>query len=99
MYFHEIMFLMFLVTQVLLICIIWKSCQISSLHKTMDTLFFHGMDFDHEQYSVKHYDKHEIVLLKTCLLYIYFHPDWVGQYLDTYHNNVAHISSVVSLDV
>ena len=65
----------------------------------MDMLFVHGMGVAREQYNVKHYGKHEIVLFDTCLLYLYLPPDWVGQYLGTYHNSVTHISSVVSHDI
>ena len=31
--------------------------------------------------------RHENVLLYTCLLYLYFPPEWVLQYLGIYHNN------------
>ena len=50
-------------------------------------------------YNVKHYGKHEILLIDTYLLYIYFPPDWVGQYLGTYQNNITHVSSAVSHDI
>ena len=40
-----------------------------------------------------------MLLLDTCLLYLYLPLDWVGKYLDTYHNNVTHIYSAVSHDV
>ena len=62
-------------------------------------LFFGGMGVAREQYNVKHYGKHEIVLLDICLLYLCLPPEWAGQYLGTYHNNVTHISSAVSYGV
>ena len=58
-----------------------------------------GMDAGRAQYNVRHYGKHKILLLDTHLLYLYFSPDLVGQYLGTYHNNVTHISTAVSNDV
>ena len=59
-------------------------------------LFGRDMYVTREQYNVKHYGKHEILLLDTCFLYIYLPPNWVGQYLGTYHNNITHIFSAVS---
>ena len=53
------------------------------------------MDISHEQYNVIHYSKHEKVLLETCVLYLYFPAYLVEQYLETYHNNVTHISSEI----
>ena len=78
-FFGEILLLMFLVTQFLFLCIIWQYCQISSLWNTMNMMFVRGLDVAYEQYNVKHYSKHEIILLYTCLLYLYFPPDWVGK--------------------
>ena len=49
-----------------------------------------------EQWNMKYYSKYEIVLLETCLLYLYSTPDWVGQYLGTYHNSVTHIYSAAA---
>ena len=65
----------------------------------MNVLFVHGIDVSRQQYNVKHYGKYEILLLDTCLFYLYFPPDWVGKYLVTYHNNVTRISSGVAHDV
>ena len=62
----------------------------------MKMLFVYGMYFVSEQYNVKHYGKHDILLLEKKLLYLYLPTDWVGQYLYTYHNNVTHISSTLS---
>ena len=77
--FYETLLLIFLVTQVLLMRILWKSCQNLSLWNTMNMLFVFGMDVSHAQYSMNNYSKHEIILLDTCLLYIYLPPDWVGK--------------------
>ena len=91
--FDEIMLLMFLLTQVLFMCILCQSCQIFSLRNTMKMLFVCGMDVAREQYSVNHYGKHKIVFLDTCFLYLYLPPDWVVQYLGAY-NNTGHTCSV-----
>ena len=61
----------------------------------MNMLLIRGMDVAHEQYNVKHDGKHEILLLDTCLLYLYFTPDWVGQYLGNYHNKLTQIFSAL----
>ena len=65
----------------------------------MDMLFVCFMDIGCTQYNVLHYGKNENLLLDRCLLHLYFPPDWVGKYLDTYQNNIAHISSAVAHDV
>ena len=49
-----------------------------------------------ERYNMRYYNKHEILLLDTCFLYLFLYPWWIWQYLVIYHNNVTHISSVVS---
>ena len=87
---------MFLLTQVLFVCILCNSGQRPALWNTMKIFSIRGMDVARENRNVKHYSKHEILLLDTCVLYICVSPDWVGQYLVTYHNNVTHISSAVS---
>ena len=87
---------MFLVKQVLFVCILWHSCHILSLCNTLNMLFFRGMDINHSKYNLRHYGKQKILLLDTCLLYLYLTPEWAVQYLSTYHNNVTYISSVVS---
>ena len=58
--------------------------------------FVSGMAVTREQYNMENYSKHEILLLDTCLLYIYFTPEQLGQYLDIYHKNVTQISSAIS---
>ena len=93
------MLLMFLVTQVIFVCVFWKSCQRSSLCNILNMLFIRGMDVGREQYNVRHYGKYEILLLDTCLLYLYLSPEWVGQYLGTYHNNARYVSIAVVHDV
>ena len=65
----------------------------------MNMLFIRGIDVGRTQFNVKNYNKHEILLLDKCLLYFYLHPDWVGQYLETYQNNIKQIYSAVSHDV
>ena len=45
----------------------------------MNMLFICGMDITHEQYNVKHYGKHEIILLDTYFLYLYLPPDYLVQ--------------------
>ena len=97
--FHEIMVLMFIVTQVLFVCINFQSCQSLALRNKLNMLFICGTDVSCAQYKVGHYSKHERLLLDMCLLNLYFTPDWVEQYLGTYQNNVTHISSVVLYDV
>ena len=96
--FHEILLLMFLLTQVLFMYILWKSCQISDLWNPINMLFIIIMDVVRSHYKVRHYGKHEILLLDTCLLYLYLTPNWVGKYSGIYHKNVTHISCVVSHD-
>ena len=76
-----------------------KSCQRYSLRNTMKMLFVCGMDVAREQYKVNYYCKHEIVLLDTCLFYLYLTTYWVGQYSVTYHKNITHISNMLSHDV
>ena len=66
---------------------------------TMNMFLVSGMDVAREKYNVKHYGKHEIVFMDTCLLYLYLPPDWVGQHFGTYQNNATKISSTVSHDV
>ena len=61
--------------------------------------FVHGKEVSRAQYSMKNFGKDKILWLDTCLLYLYLPPDWVGQYLVTYHNNVTHIYSTVAHDV
>ena len=78
------MLLMFLVTQVILMCIIWQYCQRSPLWNTTNMIFICGVDVGRAQYNVRSYGKNEELLLDTCLLYIYLPPDWAGQYLRTY---------------
>ena len=73
--FHETLLLMFLLTQVLFVCTICQYCQIFALWDTMNMLFVRSMDVVHAQYNVKHYVKHEILLLEMCLLYLYLPPD------------------------
>ena len=87
---------MSLVTQVCFLCILLKSCHSFSLWNTFNMLFVSTMDVRRAQYNVRHYSKHEILLLYTYLLYNYFPLDSVGQYLVTYHNNVTHISSAIA---
>ena len=65
----------------------------------MHVLFIRSMDVSLKHYTVKNYGIHEIVLLDTCLLYLYLPPEWVRQYLVTYHNNGTHISSAVTHNV
>ena len=65
----------------------------------MKILLVHSVDVGREHYSVIHYGKYEVLLLDTCLLYLYVPPDWVGKYLSNYHNNITNISSVVDHDV
>ena len=65
----------------------------------MNMFFVCGMSVDREQYNVKYYGKHEILLLDTWLLYIYYPPDWVGQYLVTYNKNVTYIYSALDHNV
>ena len=90
--------MIFLVTQVIFVCVLWQSCPILPLWNTMNMLFIHNIDVACKQYNVKNYSKHEIILLDTCLLYLYLRPYWVGQHLNNYHKNVTHISSAVSHD-
>ena len=97
--FHEILLFMFIETQLLFVCIIWQSCHISALWNTMNMLFVCDMDVSYEHYNVKHCGKHEMLLLDTCLLYLYFPPDWVGKYLGTYNNNITHIYRAIVHDV
>ena len=94
--FCKIMLVVFLVTQVILVCILWQSCQISALCNTIKFLFVSVMDITREQYNVKHYVKHKIVLLEAFLLCLYLPPNWLVYYLRIYHNNITHISSVVA---
>ena len=96
MYFkNEILLLVFLLTQFIFVCILWQYCHISELQNTMDIFLVRGMEVAHGQYNVKHYNKHEILLFDTCLLYLYLPPDWLGQHLVTYHNNITQIYSAV----
>ena len=74
---HEIILLMFLLTQVLLVCILWQSCHSLVLCNAFNMLLVCGIDVGCAQYNVRHYGKHEILLLSTCLLYIYLPTDWV----------------------
>ena len=67
----------------------------SALWKTMKILLVYRMNVGRAQYSVRNYEKYEILLLDTCLLCLYLPPDWVGKYLGTYHNNITNIFSVV----
>ena len=62
-------------------------------------LFFFFWNAGHAQYNVRRYSKHEILLLDTCLLHLYFTPDWLGKYLDTYQNNMTQNYSEVSYDI
>ena len=55
--------------------ILWKYCQRLSLWNTKNIFSLSGMDVTHEQYNMKHYNRHEIVLLHTCLLYLYLTPE------------------------
>ena len=48
---------------------------------------------------MRHYNKHENLLSDTCLLNLYLPPGWAWQYLDIYHNDVAHIYSAIGNDV
>ena len=64
----------------------------------MNVLFIHGMDVECAKYNVRHYRKHEILLLDTFLLYIYFTPNCVWKYLGSYNNNVTHIYIVIVHD-
>ena len=57
------------------------------------------MGVGHAQYNMINYGKNENVLLDKCLLYLYLNPEYVGQYLGTYHNNVAQIFSETAHDV
>ena len=57
------------------------------------------MDVGPAHYITRDYVKHEILLLYTCLLYLYLTPDWVGQYLGIYHNNVTQTYSTVDNDI
>ena len=98
-FFCEILLLMFLVTQVIFMCILQQYWQSSSIWNTIICLFVCGMDIAREQYSVKNDGKHEIILLDICLLYLYLTHDWVEQYLGIYHKNVTQISSMASHDV
>ena len=41
----------------------------------MHMLFVCVTDVVRKNYNVKHYGKHEILLLGTCLLYLYLPPD------------------------
>ena len=93
------MVLMFIITQVILICILRQYCQRSVVWNKMSILFVHCMGIARAQYNVKNLGKHEILLFDTCLLYLYFPTDWVGKYLGNYHNNVTHISGAVAHDV
>ena len=68
------------------------------MYNTMNMLLVPGMGVSREQYNVKHYGKHERLLLDMCLLYLYLPPDWVGQFLVPYHNNVTHIYSMLDHD-
>ena len=47
---------------------------------------------------MKHYGEHEILLSNTRLLYLYLPPNYVVQYLGTYHKSVTQIYSEVSHD-
>ena len=94
-FFRGIVLLVFVVTQVIFVCILWQCYQSLLLWNKMSMLFVRGMDVSREQYNLKHYGNRKILLLETCLLYLYLNPDWVVQYLGTYHNNVTHIYSVV----
>ena len=58
-----------------------------------------GIDVAPEQWNAKHYGKNKVLLLDTCLLYLYLPPYWVGKYLNTYQNTATHISSELSHDV
>ena len=89
------MLLIFLVTQVIFVCIFCHYCHILTLWNTINMLFIRGMEVYRAQYNMRHYSKHEILLLDTCLLYLYFPPDRVVNYLCTYHNIITHISIVV----
>ena len=97
-FFHEILLLMFLVTQVLFVCIIFQYCKRLVLWNTMNMLFVCVMDVGFAKYNVIHCGKYKIVLLDACLLYLYFPPELVEQYSGNYHKNVTHISSVVAHD-
>ena len=68
------------------------------MYNTFNMFFVRVMGVIIEQYNMRNYNKHEILLLDTCLLYLYFPPDWVGQYLGIYHNNITHISSSIYHD-
>ena len=75
---NEIILLMFLVTQVLFVCVLWQHHQILALWNTIIMLFVFGMDIGCSKYNVKRYGKHENILFSTCLLYLYLPPNWVG---------------------
>ena len=90
---------MFLVTQVIFVYILCLSCKISSVWNTLNMLFVCGTNVDCAQYNVRNYGEYGILLLDMCLLYIYLNPEWLGQYLGTYHNNVTYIYSAVDRDV
>ena len=76
--FYEIMLLIFLVTQVIFVCLLVQYFQSSSLCNKINMLFVCGTEVASEQYNVKHYGKHDIVLLDTCYLYLYLPLGWVG---------------------
>ena len=65
----------------------------------MAVLLIRCMDIGSAQYIVRNYSEHEKILLNECFLYLYLPPDWVGQYLETYHNNAAQISNISAHDV
>ena len=68
--FLGIMLLVFLVTQVLFLCIFWQYCHIPALWKTMKILSVCSMYVSHARYNVKHCGRHETILLETCLVYL-----------------------------
>ena len=49
-------------------------------------LLVSGMEVACVQHNMRHYGKHEILLL-----YLYLNPDWVVKYLGSYHNNATQI--------
>ena len=51
--FQEIVVLMFLVTKVILVCILWNYCKRLVLWKTMNMLLVSGMGVTHEHYNMQ----------------------------------------------
>ena len=70
--FHDTLLLMFLVIQDIFVYILWNYFHISELWNTMHSLLVPGMEIGRAKYNVKHYGKHEILLLDTCVVVYLF---------------------------